>query len=90
MKSNSGNRFTSVKKNSECAANRQKKIDKNGKNLSFAEFLKNKSELLVFSFSLEYIKKVEGCDVLRKNVFLHPPRKFQNSQRGSFSEEKLF
>ena len=55
VKSNSEKRFTFAQKNSECAANRQKKIDKNGKNLSFAEFLKNKSELLVFSSMMKYI-----------------------------------
>jgi hypothetical protein len=36
VKSNSEKRFTFVQKNSECAAKKQKKIDKRGKNLSFA------------------------------------------------------
>jgi len=37
------------------AQQRQKKNDENGKNLSFAEFLKNKSEWLVFSSMMKYI-----------------------------------
>jgi hypothetical protein len=36
-------------------ANKQKKIDKSGKNFSFTELLKNKSELLVFSSMMKYI-----------------------------------
>ena len=36
VKSNSENRFNYSQKNSECAAKKQKKIDKRGKNLSFA------------------------------------------------------
>ena len=36
VKSNSENHFTLVQKNSECAAQKQKKNDENGKNLSFA------------------------------------------------------
>ena len=35
VKSISEKRFTFVQKNSECAAKKQKKIDKRGKNLSF-------------------------------------------------------
>ena len=35
VKSNSENRFNYSQKNSECAAKKQKKIDKSGKNLSF-------------------------------------------------------
>ena len=55
VKSNSENHYTFSPKNSECAANKQKKNDENGKNLSFTELLKNKSELFVFSSMMKYI-----------------------------------
>ena len=45
---------------------------------------------LYFPLRWNIFKKVTVGVILRRNDFLHPPRKFQNSQRWSFSEEKLF